>query len=255
MDWLASRHTHAWGSIGVGLTMVIGAVPLAHAVYPGQPTPWWVPAGLVLGAVALIYGLMLFTLPHVLSAGQPDTNSPNPSSGLTSAHQVVIGLRDIRSEIGRCRSMIDEAVTDGYYPWSSSDPTKLPSDVWEFNKIVLAIRSDAADAFHFSSMAYVEFARINRVVAEMSSNIHPSSQTIGWMRLPGPQIRQTAPLSHWIVPLLRSLVLIVNRRHMRRPGLSRQPLVAEPSVPISPQHLVPTPVKWRARSPSMPSFQ
>jgi len=170
MDWLVSRTTHAWGCIGVGLTMVVGTVPLAHTLSPHQPTPWWVPAGLVLGAVALMYGLMLFTLPHGWRGSQSGTNgrANRPSDNLTMAHHVLMGLRAIRSEIGLCRSMIDEATKDGHYPWSSFDH-KLPSDVWSLNQITLAVRSDAMDAFHYSSMAYVEFARINRVVTEMSS--------------------------------------------------------------------------------------
>ena len=61
-EWLASRHTHAWGSLAVGLTLIIGTVPLARAVEPHVATPWWVPVGLVLGAVFLLFSLILFVL-------------------------------------------------------------------------------------------------------------------------------------------------------------------------------------------------
>jgi len=46
----------------VGLALVLGIVPLGREVNPHGPA-WWVPAGLVIGAVLMVFGLLLFVVP------------------------------------------------------------------------------------------------------------------------------------------------------------------------------------------------
>jgi hypothetical protein len=61
-SWLSNRHTLAWGCIGIGLTLLIGTVPLARSLYP-RSSPWWLAPGLILGAVLLLFGLIILVLP------------------------------------------------------------------------------------------------------------------------------------------------------------------------------------------------
>jgi hypothetical protein len=170
MDWLASRHTHAWGCIGLGAAVLIGTVPLAHAVSP-HAAPWWQYPGLFVGAVLLLFGLILLVLPSMLATFSAKARDDSPHQ-LSRAHNQINSVREVRSEIGTCQSMIEDAIKTGYYPWSSYDP-KLPNDLWALHKIALALSAEGMDAYHFSSMAQDEFTRINRVVAAMSVDKAP----------------------------------------------------------------------------------
>jgi hypothetical protein len=51
------------GRYKLGAALVIGVVPLGRAVNPTKG-PWWVPGGLVLGAVLLVFGLLLLAIPE-----------------------------------------------------------------------------------------------------------------------------------------------------------------------------------------------
>ena len=77
--FFTNRHMHAWGGITLGATLVIGAVPLGRTVSP-HATPWWVPPGLVLGAVFLICGVLLFALPGIIGSLSPEYLAPSPAS-------------------------------------------------------------------------------------------------------------------------------------------------------------------------------
>lgn len=63
--WLKSRHTIAGTAVGVGLTLIVGIVPLARTLYP-KSSPWWVASGLVFGAVLLIVGVLLIIIPAIV---------------------------------------------------------------------------------------------------------------------------------------------------------------------------------------------
>lgn len=165
MDWHSSRQNYGIGCVGVGAAVLIGIVPLARSVSP-LAVPWWQEPALFLGGVLLLFGLILLVLLPMLARFSVKSED-DPAQRLTRAHNQLIGVREIRSEIGRGQSMIEDAIKNGFYPWSSYDP-KLSSDAWDLNKIVLALSVEGRDAYHFSSMAQVEFTRINRLVTDMA---------------------------------------------------------------------------------------
>lgn len=53
---------HRWPCIAVGLGLLVSVPALSAVLYPKQ-TPWWDPAGIVVGALLFATGLVLFIVP------------------------------------------------------------------------------------------------------------------------------------------------------------------------------------------------
>lgn len=76
---------HAWGCITVGLALLLGVVPLARTL-DEHHTPWWQTPALVLGAVLLAVGLLIFLLPRLSIAEAPPATPDKPTG--RNVHQI-----------------------------------------------------------------------------------------------------------------------------------------------------------------------
>ena len=115
-SWLSNRHTHAWGCIGIGLTLLIGTVPLARSLY--TRSPWWVAPGLILGAVLLLFGLIILVLPTLTVTPMTDP-SPIPENPALTVIDVPNSKR---------RSMIDKDMQG-----TSRGYVRLYTELWVTN--------------------------------------------------------------------------------------------------------------------------
>jgi hypothetical protein len=115
---------------------------------------------------ALLWLALLWAIVLVVAHSYAKSSTPAQAPGLTRAENIRAAARQVRAEIATSRLMIEEAIKDDHYPWSSFEH-KLPNGEWGRNGVVLAIAPNAQDAFHFAAVAYVQFDRINRLVTDM----------------------------------------------------------------------------------------
>lgn len=151
----------------------LSAIPLVvgSAQQQGTASLWnngWIRLGVFVGAIGVLALCWAVVLVVAHTYAKRLTNSTPQVLRLALTDHRRISARMVRAEIATCHALVKEASNNGYYPWSSF-ALKLPGEQWALNGVILGGAPDARDAYHFASMAYAEFARINRVVTEMAT--------------------------------------------------------------------------------------
>jgi hypothetical protein len=100
--WVKNRSTHAWGSIGIGVALIIGTVPLARTLYPNS-SAWWTAPGLFLGAVLLLFGMVVMVLPVASSDDSTQNGGADPVVEPQDPSLVIVDL-----QLGRIKGPVHE---------------------------------------------------------------------------------------------------------------------------------------------------